>query len=109
MNWIAIMAAVVYLQVTGSVATLQCDLDTTGSVVKVVSLTTKDLQTNRLPNGKLRVLVYGLNQATFTGTFAVVDAPVTAISGVVAANPDGTQSRQTVKKVSKPKNLQMHP
>lgn len=105
MTLVLIMTATVYLQVTGPVASLQCDLDTAGTVELMSGITTKQLSTNRLSDGRLRVLVYGLNQATFSGAFATVDKTVQGISGVVTANPDATQSTETVKKVSKPRGL----
>jgi len=107
MNLLLIMAATVYLQVTGPVSALQCDLDTTGAAQIVAGLTSKQLTSNRLQNGKLRIVVYGLNQSVFSGTFATVDAPVSGITGIVTSNPDGTASAATIKKISKPRGLQV--
>lgn len=107
MNLLILLAATVFLQVTEPVAALQCDLTTSGNAHAVPALVIKQLSSNRLPNGKLRIVVHGLNTNTFSGTFATVDAKVTAIEGVVAANPDGTQSSATVKKVSKTTGLKI--
>ena len=78
------------LQVSTPVAALQCDIETTGTAQIISSLTTKQLTSNRLPDGKLRIVIFGLNQEIFTGAFATVDAPVQSISGVVLSDAAGT-------------------
>lgn len=98
---------VVALILTSPVASVQFDLSTTGTVTMVPSITDKTMATNKLPDGKTRVIIYGLNQSTFTGKFAQVSAPVTTITGVVGANPDGTTAVVEIKKLTPPLNLRL--
>jgi len=100
------MAFAVFLYVDKPVASLQFDLDAAGSVTSTIDpALQKQVVTNRLPDGKLRVLVYGLNQSVFNGKFASVDSPVSSIKNVVGANPDGTDAGVTVLKVSSPQGV----
>jgi hypothetical protein len=92
------------LFVNSQVASLQCDLTTTGEhVTSLVS--NKSASINRLPNGKLRVVVFGLNQDVFSGRFAEVDADVQLVENVVASSPDGQPVAVTIQTVNSPKNL----
>lgn len=97
------MAAACYLIVDRPVASLQLDLETTGQAVSLLDPALgKMFATGRQTDGKLRIIVYGLNQDTFSGRFASVDAPVTGISGVIGANPDASDSGAVVVQLSKP-------
>ncbi|MGA2264164.1 MAG: hypothetical protein ABSH28_22360 [Acidobacteriota bacterium] len=90
----------VFLYVDKPVASLQFDLDTTGAVTLV---DTVQKQIAQAPvNGKIRVIVYGLNQVVFQGRFATVNAPVSGVSNVVGAALDGSPVSVTVKTLSPP-------
>ena len=95
-----------FLYVSKPVASLQFDLDTQGSITLDPSVQ-KQASTNRLPDGKLRVIVFGLNITTFTGRFASVSGAINSISNVVAANADGTVSNAAVSKLSPPKGVKV--
>lgn len=96
-------AVTIYLQVSTSVSALQCDLSTTGAAQITSNLgTTKQLVSARLPNGKLRIIVYGLNQTTFIGTFASVNAKVNGISNTVTSSPSGLQTSAVIGRKSNP-------
>jgi hypothetical protein len=95
------MAIAAFLYVDKPVSTLQFDLDTEGTVTSVVAPSAqKSLSTNRLPDGKLRVLIFGLNQNTFSGRIATVDKSVNSITNVTGATPDGTDANAHVTKIS---------
>jgi hypothetical protein len=90
----------VFLYVDKPVASLQFDLDTTGAVTLVDSV---QKQIAQAPvNGKIRVIIFGLNQAIFQGRFATVNAPVSGVSNVVGAALDGSQVPVTVSTLSPP-------
>jgi hypothetical protein len=91
-----VLAASMYLQVSPQVASLQCDLDTTGTVQLNPALTSKQITSQRLSNGLLRIFVWGFNQSTFSGTFAAVDAPVVSISNQVTASSSGVSAGATI-------------
>lgn len=96
------MAAVCYLFVDKPVAALQLDLDTIGQATSTIDASLGKLfATGRTTDGKLRIIIYGLNQATFQGQFAAVDAPVTGISGVIGSNPDASDAGARVVRLSK--------
>jgi hypothetical protein len=100
------MAAATYLYVDRPVASLQCDLDTPAGTATLDLDPSLQKQIMAAPvNGKLRVLVFGLNQSVFSGRFASVDAAVSGISGVVGANPDASDAGAIVTKLSKPIGL----
>jgi hypothetical protein len=103
MKVITLMLAV-FLYVDQPVSTLQFDLDTPGQI-SLASGVDKDIATNRLANGKLRVIVYKLNLSVFQGKFANVDNNVSAISGVVGSDPNGLPVNCRVTTLSQPKNL----
>jgi hypothetical protein len=93
-----------YLFVDVDVASLQFDATTTGTIILDGSVG-KQMATNRLPDGKLRVIIYGLDVNTFSGKFATVNAFVLAISGVVAASPTGTLVNASIKTLSSPRGM----
>lgn len=101
---IAVVFAV-FLYVDKPVASLQFDLDTAGKVTLDSSITYKQLVTS-VVNGKVRVLIYGLNQTTFSGRFAEVSSPVASISNIVAADPDANQVQVSIKTLHAPANMQ---
>lgn len=94
----------VFLFVDKPVATLQFDLESPGQVT-LASGIDKQIATNRLANGKLRVIIYSLNQSVFQGRFASVDSEIATITNVVGAKADATDAGCTVIKLSQPKNL----
>lgn len=98
------MAFSAFLYVSKPVASLQLDLDTEGSITLDPSVQ-KQMATNRLPDGKLRVIIYGLDQSTFGGMFATVSQPVNSITNVVGANPDGSNAGVEVSKMSSPQGV----
>lgn len=90
----------VFLYVDQPVASLQFDLDTTGAVTLV---DTVQKQIAQAPvNGKVRVIIYGLNQAVFQGKFATVNAPVSGVSNAVGAALDGSPVPVAIKTLSPP-------
>jgi hypothetical protein len=101
----AVLLMMVFLYVDKPVAGLQFDLDTTGTVTLQ---DTVQKQIAQAPvNGKVRVLIYGLNQATFQGKFAMVNAPVNGVSNVVGAALDGSQVRVTLRTLRPPGPVEM--
>ena len=100
--------AATWLFVDKPVASLQADLETSGSISLDLSPDLgKQLQSAPQPGGKVRIIVFGLNQSTFTGRFASVDAPVAGISGVVGADPNGGDAGALVSKLSAPTGLKV--
>lgn len=100
------MSAVCYLFVDKPVASLQLDLDTSGQATSTIdSSLGKLFATGRTLDGKLRIIIYGLNQSTFQGHFADVDAPIVGISGVIGSNPDASNVGANVVMLSKPTGL----
>jgi hypothetical protein len=53
-------------------------------------------------NGKVRVIICGLNQAVFQGRFATVNAPASGVSNVAGADLDGSPVPVTVQILSPP-------
>jgi len=98
------MAITVFLFVDKPVASLQLDLDTQGSFSLDPSVA-KQVLTNRLGDGKLRVVIYSLGVDTFSGRFGIVDGAVLSISNVVGATPEGTDAEASVGKLSSPQSV----
>jgi hypothetical protein len=96
----AVLLMMVFLYVDKPVASLQFDLDTTGAVSLVDTVQKQIVQAP--VNGKVRVIIYGLNQAVFQGRFATANAPVSGVSNVVGAALDGSPVPVTVKALSPP-------
>lgn len=100
----ALLMIAVFLYVDKPVSTLQFDLDTPASTVSIVPGIDKQIAVNRV-GGKLRVVVFGLNQSVFQGKFAILDSNVATVSNVVGSNPDATNANCRVLTLSQPKNL----
>ena len=98
------MSVQAFLYVDQAVAALQFDLDTLGSINLDPSIP-KQLAYNRLPNGKLRILIFGLNLSTFIGKFASADARINSIGNVVAADPVGIAIDASIGLLSKPEGI----
>lgn len=81
-----LLAAIIFLFVDKPVSTLQMDIDTAGDITGLVA--DKDFTTNRLPDGKLRVVIWRLNRTEFTGRFASISMTVRGITNVVGADKD---------------------
>jgi hypothetical protein len=96
----AVLLMMVFLYVDKPVASLQFDLDTTGAITLVDTVQKQIVQAP--VNGKVRVIIYGLNQAVFQGKFATVNAPVSGVSNVVGAALDGSPVPIMVKTLSPP-------
>ena len=94
-----------FLLVNKPVASLQCDVKTSGKATLILSGTAKTMQQATLPDGLLRILIFGLDQSTFSGVFVSIDAVVESISNVIAANPDATNANANVVKLSSPDRL----
>jgi hypothetical protein len=103
------MAFVVFLYVDKPVAALQFDADVQGSISLTLDPSSqKSISTNRLPSGKLRVVIYGLNQNTFSGKFASVNGSITVDqSTVVGSDPNGAGVGAAVKNLSSPQNVRV--
>lgn len=99
------MAFAVFLFVDKPVASLQFDLDTQGSISLDPSVSTKQLVANRLSDGKLRVVIFGLNQSVFSGKFATGTAPIKSITSVIGSTPDGSNAGVAMQSLSSPKNV----
>ena len=100
--------AATWLFVDKPVASLQADLETSGSIsLDLTPDLGKQLQSAPQPGGKVRIIVFGLNQTTFSGRFASVDVPVAGISNVVTADPDGNDAGASVSKLSAPTGLKV--
>jgi hypothetical protein len=96
----------VFLYVDKPVSTLQFDLDTPeSSTITLSGVTDKQIMTNRV-GGKLRVVIFGLNQSTFQGRFATVgNGKITGISGVVGSKPDATNAGANILILHQPEGL----
>ena len=95
----------VFLYVDKPVASLQFDLDTTGTVALV---DTVQKQIAQAPvNGKVRVIIYGLNQVSFQGKFATVDSRVSGVFNVVGAGLDGLPVPVTIRTLSPPGQIKI--
>lgn len=72
------------------VSTIQMDLTTTGvpALAPAAVAAGKTLATSTI-NGKLRVIISGMNQTLFSGTILTVDAQVSAAINVSASNAAG--------------------
>jgi hypothetical protein len=100
------MAIAGFLYVNTPVASLQFDVETEGTITLDPSVQ-KQSVTNRLPNGKLRVIIFGLNQVVFSGKFATTDKPVIGVSNVVGSKLDGTNAGAMVSKISPPTGIKV--
>lgn len=98
--------AAAYLFVNKPVASLQADLDTGGDVTLVPSVE-KFVHVHLLPSGRLRILVFGVNQDVFSGRFADVSDVVTGVHNVVCAAPDGSDAQAIVAYLNQPANLRI--
>jgi hypothetical protein len=97
-----------YLYVDRPVASLQCDVETVGDAITMIDPSlNKMLNTGRLPNGKLRIVIFGLGQETFSGKFASVNSYCESISDVVGANPDASNAGVDVKWLNSPTGLKV--
>jgi hypothetical protein len=86
------------LYVDVPVSSLQFDLETAGDVVLAPGIP-KDAITNRIGN-ILKVIVFRMNTAEYSGLFATVNAKVDGISNVVGARGDATDAGATVRTLS---------
>jgi hypothetical protein len=93
----------VFLYVDKPVASLQFDIITSGTIVlDNIVKNSKQIAVNTI-DGKKRVIIYGLNQDTFVGKFAELNADAGDITNVVGADPDAVTVDVTVKPLSQPK------
>jgi len=95
----------VFLYVDKPVASLQFDMLTAGTVTLSGSVN-KQIAIGSV-GGKTRVIIYGLDQTTFVGKFAQIDADISQISGVVGADAGATPIAVTVKSLSQPKHVKV--
>jgi len=100
-KWLVFLAMTTWIYVDRPVCSIQFVLETGGMCSLAPEIEDKILSSNRLADG-LHVLIFGLNQKTINGRIAVCLAPVMGITGVVAANPDGTNAQATVGRISSP-------
>lgn len=99
-----------YLFVDKPVSSLQCDVVTEGSATSTVGVESNKMMTaNRLPDGKLRVVIYGLGQEVFSGKFAEIDDACLDVGGVVGANPDATDAHCAVVWLNSPDGVRCSP
>jgi len=102
--------AATWLFVDKPVASLQADIETAGNIsIDLAPDLGKQLQSAPQQDGKVRIIVFGLNQTTFSGRFASVDASVAGITGVVTADPNGGDAGASVSKLSTPTGLRVSP
>ncbi len=102
--------AATYLYVDRPVASLQCDL--LGTAARTATLTLdpalgKQIMSANPTGASLRIIVFGLNQAVFSGRFASVEGIVSGISGVVTADPEANDAEGAVTKLSAPSGLKI--
>ena len=96
-----------YLYVDKPVASLQFDVVTLGNVSLSPNITDKQIATNRLQSGLLRVIIYGLNQTMFSGRFASADADVVSVTNIVGADGNANGVDCIVLALSQPKNVML--
>lgn len=89
---------ITHLYVDTLVSTLQVDLDTDGDVLPAPDIP-KDVSASRI-GSTLRVVVFRMNADEFSGLFAIVNARVRGISGVVGARADASDAGARVLKLS---------
>lgn len=102
---VALLMAICFLYVDKPVASLQFDLETSGAITLEASVP-KQLAT-AIVAGKTRVIIYGLNQDTFSGKFAQVSGAAQNVSNVIAAGPDGKPVAVSVSPLNQPKNVKV--
>lgn len=95
----------VYLYVDKPVASLQLDLDTSGQAVSAIDPALGKFFSAGIVGGKLRIIIFGLNQSVFSGHFCIVDSSVRGISGVIGSNPDASDAWAMVTMLSSPSGL----
>ena len=95
----------VWLYVDKPVASLQLDLDTDGQAVSAIDPALGKFFSAGSVGGLLRIVIFGMNQTTFSGHFCIVDSPVRSISGVIGSNPDATDAHAMVTMLSSPEGL----
>jgi hypothetical protein len=107
---VGIMAAA-FIFVDLPVASLQCDLDTQGSVTLTAGNDQHQLQlvSFRRPDGNLRIIIRGMSPGyTFNGKIAEVSMPVNGISNSIGSDPQGNDMLDIeVITVQKPGNVRV--
>lgn len=96
-----------WLSVVPPVASLQLDLTTATAPVLASAITSKQVAVNQITPGQYRVIVYGMNAATFSGHFLTTSASVTAIGNLTCASATGmaVPCTVTMASISSPANL----
>ncbi len=98
---------ITHLYVSPAVSTLQFELETAGDIALSPAVAAiKDAITNRMGN-TLRVVIFRMNTDEFSGLFAIVNAPISKISGVVGAGAAAMDVAAKVTKLSQINNLAM--
>lgn len=92
--------AITWLFVDRPVASLEVYLVTSGEATSLLAPKLgKTFSSARQQDGRLKILVFGLNRTEFQGRFAEVADRVTEISGVVGADPDGNSTGAIVMQI----------
>ncbi len=94
------------LFVNKEVASLQCDVLTSGRVTLIVDAAKeKSIQVSPLPDGFIRIMVFGMNQNLFSGAFVHVDDFISSITNVVCADANAGNAHAVISKISSPANV----
>jgi hypothetical protein len=58
-----------------------------------------------MTDGKLRVIIFGLDQIVFSGRFASAGKPISSIANIVGSSLDGSNANASVTKMSSPQGV----
>lgn len=65
----------------------------------------KSIQVSPLPDGFQRIIIFGMNQNTFSGAFVSVDDLISSIINVVCADANATNANADISKISAPQGV----
>lgn len=105
--YLMLFIGITVLLVDKPISSLQCDLETSGTVHSTISID-KQLVSIRMPNGHLRVIIYGINRLVFSGKFAEIDAAVLGISGIIGSTQDAMDAKAVVTALGSPSQLRIN-
>jgi len=68
----------------------------------------KNVESNRHPDGKLRIIVFGLNQDEVSGRLFSINEDVISVSGVVASSPGAELIEVNITAMNSPSGLKIN-